>query len=143
MTLCNTGASGESNTISGTITTEKGGQLVVNNGVVLASEVNYNGDSLVVSGEHKTLNVSLGEGKTITAGDSFAVTSSLNLTLDTKILNSLNGNVTINDVTLITGCVRENAEKIVSKITVKDLNFAEKNMRQRFGRPLKIISLDF
>ena len=128
LTLCNTGASGESNTISGTITTEKGGQLVVNNGVVLASEVNYNGDSLVVSGEHKTLNVSLGEGKTITAGDSFAVTSSLNLTLDTKILNSLNGNVTINDVTLITGCVRENAEKIVSKITVKDLNFAEKNI---------------
>ena len=128
LTIDNTGDSGERNTISGIIIAEKGGYLAVGAGVALASAVDYKGDSLVINGEHENLNISLGEGKAITAGEGFGVTDSLNLTLDAKVLSQLNGNLALSDIVLVQGCPKETAEGLTKKIVVKDLNYKEKNI---------------
>ncbi len=128
LSLINTDDSDENSTINGTIAVEKGGYLVVDAGVTLASAVDYDGDSFVINGKHERLNISLGEAKTITASEGFVVTNLLNLSLDAKTLNSLNGNLAINDVVLVTGCVKETAEELAKKIAVTDLNFIDKNI---------------
>lgn len=128
LTLSNTGASGEKSTINGAITADKGGILTVGAGVALASPVSYNGDSFIVNGEHEALKVSLGEGKVITAGDAFSVTNTLTIALDEKTLSSLNGNIAINDIVLIRGSAKEEAEELTKKIIIQDLNYADKSV---------------
>lgn len=86
-------------------------------GSVKSDTIIHQGKSLVINGEAEALNIELGEGQFINAGNDFSV-KSLTLTLDSKTLSRFNGATAVSDLVLVKG---SDDEGTASATKVKNL----------------------